>query len=432
MSDFKDRLFSGVGTLALTATAAATGSITLHGEASAQWLWDRDRNVSVTQRPRAEYDALGVRSGAFIWRPRADLGIEHNDNIFATATAEQSDTIFVINPSLSVDTTWSTHAFSAFANVLHREYSDFSDESTTDYSFGTSGRIDIVRGSSISASASHSRGTEPRTSAGAAGSTTEPIRFDTTNFAIGGDHVFNRLRLRGGYDVSKADYDDAPLIGGGIASQGFRDRTQHRFTARADYAVSPDTALFARYRHNERDYRLSPPAIPAARDSDGYTFDVGVEFDLGGLARGEIGLGYMKQKYDDPGFTDSEGFSIEGLVEWFPTQLTTVTLSAQRNIEDSGIAAAAGYIGTSFAAQLDHELRRNIILTGRIDYGNDDYQGIDREDERWGATIAATYLMNRNVGIRAGYNYVDQRSSGAAGNRDFSVNRFTVGLVLQY
>lgn len=429
---FKDKLFSGVGGLALTATAATTGSIALHGEASAQWMWDRDRNVSVMQRPRPEYDALGIRAGAFIWRPRADLGIEHNDNIFATATAEQSDTIFVINPSVSVDTTWSTHAFNAFANVNHREYSDFSNESTTDYSFGTSGRIDIVRGSSISASASHSRGTEPRTSAGAAGTAAEPIRFDTTNFAIGGDHVFNRLRVRGGYDFSKLDYDDARLIGGGVASQAFRDRTLHRWTARADYAVSPDTAVFARYRHNERDYRVSPPGVANARDSKGHVFDVGFEFDLGGLARGEIGLGYMKQRYDNPGFADVDGFSIDGLIEWFPTQLTTVTFTAQRGIEDSGIAASAGYIGTAFSARVDHELMRNVILTGQLDYANDEYQGIDREDRRWGATVGATYLLNRNVGIRAGYNYVDQSSSGAAGNRDFSVNRFTLGLVLQY
>lgn len=432
MAVLKNRMFSGACTLALTATAGAVGSVTAHGEASAQWMWDRDRNVSVMQRPRAEYDALGLRSGAFVWRPRADLGVEHNDNIFATATAEQSDTIWVLNPSLSVDTTWSTHAFSAFANVLHREYSDFSDEGTTDYSFGTSGRIDIVRGSAISASASRSRGSEPRTSAGAAGAAAEPIRFDTTNFAIGGDHVFNRLRLRAGYDASKADYEDALLIGGGVASQGFRDRTQHRFTVRADYAVSPDTALFARYRHNERDYRLSPPAVSAARDSDGYTMDVGVEFDLGGLARGEIGLGYMNQKYVDPAFADTDGFSVEAMIEWFPTQLTTVTLSAQRGIEDSGIAAAAGFIGTSYAAQLDHELRRNIIVTGRLDYGNDTYQGIDREDERWGATARLTYLVNRNVGLQASFNHLDQRSSGVAGDRDFNVNRFTIGLVLQY
>ncbi len=395
-------------------------------------MWDRDRNVSVTQRPRPEYDALGVRAGAFIWRPRADLGLERNDNIFATATATESDTIFVINPSISVDTTWSTHAFNAFANVLHREYSDFSNESTTDYSFGTSGRIDVVRGSSIGASASHSRGTEPRTSAGAAGSAAEPIRFDTTNFAIGADHVFNRLRLRGGYDFSRVDYGAATLIGGGVASQNFRDRDLHRYTVRADYAVSPDTALFARYRYNERDYRLSPPAVANARDSSGYTFDVGVDFDLGGLARGEVGIGYAHQDFDDPIFTDIKSLSVDGLVEWFPTQLTTVTFTAQRSVEDSGIAASAGYVGTAFSARADHELLRNVIVTGQISYATDDYQGIDREDKRWGAVVAATYLLNRNVGVRASYDYVDQRSSGVAANRNFDVNRFTIGVVLQY
>ncbi|GGG94067.1 hypothetical protein GCM10007420_06920 [Glycocaulis albus] len=432
MVGLKNKLFSGAGTVALTLTASGAAGVGAVGTADAQWLWDRDRNVSVTQRPRPEYDALGIRSGAFIWRPQLELGVEFNDNIFATATNEESDTIFVINPSVTVDTTWSRHAFNAFADVRHNEYADFGSESTTDYSLGAGGRLDIYRGSSVGASASHSRGTEPRTSAGAAGFAAEPIRFDTTTFAIGAEHTFNRLRLRGGYDFAKSDYDDALLIGGGVASQDFRDQDMHRFTLRGDLAISPDTAVFARYRHNQRDFRLSPPAVATNRDSDGYTFDVGVEFDLGGLARGEIGVGYMKQEYDSPVFGSVDGVSVDGLLEWFPTQLTTFTFTARRGIEDSGIAASAGYIGTSVSAQADHELLRNVILTARVDYANDEYQGIDREDERWGATVQATYLMNRNVGLTASYSHLDQSSSGTAGPRDFSTNRFMLGVVLQY
>lgn len=432
MAVLKDRLFSGVGTVALTVSAGSAVSAAIPGGAEAQWLWDRDRNISVTQRPRPEYDALGVRSGAFIWRPSLELGAEFNDNIFATATGTESDTIFVIAPAVSVDTTWSNHAFNAFADVRHNEYADFGSESTTDYSLGASGRLDIARGSSIASSLSHSRGTEPRTSAGAAGFAAEPIRFDTTTFAIGGEHTFNRLRLRGGYDFVKSDYEDARLIGGGVASQDFRDQDTHRLTLRADLAISPDTAVFARYRFNQRDFRLAPPAVPASRDSDGYTFDVGVEFDLGGIARGEIGAGYTKQEYDSPVFGAVDGVSVDGLVEWFPTQLTTITFTARRSIEDSGLAAAASFVGTALSAQADHELLRNVILTARLDYANDDYQGIDREDERWGATLQATYLMNRNVGLSARYSHLDQSSSGVAGLRDFRVNRFMVGVVLQY
>lgn len=123
----------------------------------------------------------------------------------------------------------------------------------------------------------------------------------------------------------------------------------HRFTLRGDLALSPDTAVFARYRYNERDFRLAPPAVANNRDSDGYTFDVGVEFDLGGLARGEIGAGYMKQEYENPAFGTVDGFGVDGLLEWFPTQLTTITFTARRSIEDAGIAAASGYVGTGLS-----------------------------------------------------------------------------------
>ncbi|MGP1274340.1 MAG: outer membrane beta-barrel protein [Caulobacterales bacterium] len=432
MVDLKEKLFSSVGAAVLILGAGGAASVAGASTAEAQALWDRDRNVSVTQRPRPEYDALGARAGAFIYRPSLTLGVELNDNIFATATNEETDSILILNPAVTVDTTWSRHAFNAYANVNRKLYNDFTDESTTDYALGAGGRLDIRRSTSLNGSISQSRGTEPRTSAGAAGFAAEPIRFDNKTFSIGGQHTFNRLRLRAGYDFAETDYEDARLIGGGVASQDFRDQDTHRYTVRADYAISPDTALFVRYRYNDRDFHLAPPAVLNNRDSDGYTIDGGVEFDLGGLARGEIGLGYTEQTYVSAAFPKVEGFSFDGLVEWFPTQLTTLTFTARRAIEDSGIAASAGFLGTSLAAQLDHELLRNVILTGRVDYANDDYEGIDREDERWGATAQATYLVNRNLGLTASYSYLDQTSAGIDAANAFSVNRVMFSAVIQY
>ena len=127
----------------------------------------------------------------------------------------------------------------------------------------------------------------------------------------------------------------------------------------------------------------------------------GANFELSNVTRGEIGVGYLRQSYDDPAFKDIEGFGARGQVEWFPTQLTTVTFTASRVIEDSGIPGSAGYINTSLGAQIDHELLRNVILTGQLAWGDDDYDTLDREDKRLRAGVSATYLLNRGVGLRS-------------------------------
>ena len=47
----------------------------------------RDRNVSVRERPKPEYDAAGIPFGNFRMYPELILAPEYNDNVFAVDTA---------------------------------------------------------------------------------------------------------------------------------------------------------------------------------------------------------------------------------------------------------------------------------------------------------------------------------------------------------
>lgn len=408
---------------AVPAVPAVQGQLGHPGE-----MFERDRNVSVIQRPRPEFETSGVRAGAFIFRPELHLALEYTDNVFATASSEQEDFVANINPKITLDSTWSRHSFSADASLLRREYFDFDDESVWNFNAGAVGRVDVVRDTFFQLSGNYAELTEPRTSAGAAGQAEEPIEYDTGTLNAAFERAVNRIKFLAAIDYSAFDYKDAPLFGGGVADQDFRDRNELTYTLRGDYAVSPDTALFARARFNEREYDLSPPAVALLRDSSGYVLDAGADFDLGGLARGEVALGYLEQDFDDPVQPDIDGLSVTGLLEWFPTQLTTVTFNAGRSANDSAVSGAAGFLGTNFGVQVDHELRRNVILTGRIALSEDDYEGIDRTDERFDVTASVTYLLNRHVGMKASVNHFEQDSEGAAGNQDYELNRFIVSL----
>lgn len=394
-----------------------------------QGMFARDRNVSVMERPRPEYETRVIQAGAFVYKPQLNLALEYTDNVFAAASQEEEDFVAVINPQIAAQSTWSRHGFSADASVTRREYLDFTDESVWNYNVGALGQLDVVRDTFFTLGANYASLTEPRTSAGAAGQAAEPIEYDTGLVAAAFERTVNRVRVRGDVDYSTMDYDDAPLFGGGFAEQDFRDRDQIQYKLRGDYAISPDTALFARVKFNEREYDLSPPDVAVLRDSDGYTIEGGADFDLGGIARGAVAVGYMEQRFDSPVFQDIDGLSVDALVEWFPTQLTTVTFIASRGVQDAAIAGAAGYLNTNFTATVDHEVRRNVILSGTVQLSEDDYDGVDRLDERVNYEIAATYFLNRNLGLRASVNHFEQESSGAAGNQDYELNRVAVSLV---
>jgi hypothetical protein len=412
-------------------TVAGFTPLAMAQTSGAESMFERDRNVSVLQRPRPDYDAGGIQNGALLIYPELVLGLEFTDNVFATSGNEESDIIGVITPGLTFDTTWSRHSVSGDISATRREHFDFSDESVWNFTAGAGGQLDITRETNVTAGARYSALTEPRTSAGAAGQAAEPIEYDTWSSYLGAERAAGRIKAQARVDFNVFDYDDAPLFGGGVADQDFRDREEYILSARGDYAVSPDTAIFGRLRYNDRSYDLSPPTVALLRDSEGYTFDVGADFDLNGVARGVIGLGYTEQDYESAALPDIDGLSVEGTIEWFPTQLTTVTVNASRAVQDSAVAGSGGFFATSAGVSVDHELRRNIIISAGVALSEDDYSGIDRTDERLNISGGVTYFLNRTAGVRASYSYVDQDSSGAAGNQDYSKNVIGLSLVLR-
>ncbi|WP_269714838.1 outer membrane beta-barrel protein [Caulobacter sp. NIBR2454] len=412
----------------MTVVFAQTARGALNSASDAQGNFARDRNVSVRQRPHPEYDAMGIRSGAFMLYPQVTASVDYSDNIYGAATNKADDFIFKVQPSLSLASTWSRHALSAYANAAINRYVDFSTEDTEDFAFGADGRIDIVRGSNIALGGNYNRITEPRTSSSTPTGSVDPIQYDLTQFNIAGVHELNRLRLSARGDYRKFNYDDGRTVAGAPVEQDDRDREITSFTGRAEYALSPATAFFVQGAVNKRDYRLQPPVSALDRDSDGYEVLAGANFELSALMRGEFGVGYISQKFDDPTAKKIDGLGARAQVEWFPTQLTTVTFTGARSIEDSGIPGSSGYLSSAVGAQVDHELRRNIILTGKLDYANDDYDGIERKDKRFNAGVSATYLLNRRLGVVAGYSYFDQNSKGLNGGEDFKVNRVSLGL----
>ncbi|MFT4252510.1 MAG: outer membrane beta-barrel protein, partial [Caulobacter sp.] len=161
-------------------------------------------------------------------------------------------------------------------------------------------------------------------------------------------------------------------------------------------------------------------------------------FELAQALRGQVDAGYMRQSYDDYANISTaskknlDGFSTKTKVEWFPTELTTVTFNAGRTIEESVATGSEGFVSNTGALAVDHELLRNVLLSGQASYGKDDYAGIDREDKRTGAKASVAYLLNRRVGVFLTYNYLKQKSDGAAASKSFTDNKLSASVALQF
>ena len=411
-----------IAAIAATALYAVPVSV-----ASAQEEIVDNRNVGVRDRVRPGYDAAGVRAGGFTVFPEASVTGTYDDNIFAANVGEVDDFITTLAAGVSVQSNWSRHALNLNAGLAQYLYADNSDEDRLDWNVGGNGRVDITRDTNISGGLSYAQLHEDRGAPNAPGLAAEPTEYALFQANAALAHRFNRVTTRVGVGYADYDYDDAPLIGGGVLDQDFRDREEFEQFLRLGYDVSPDTNLYIQGTLNQREYDQKPPVVALNRDSDGWAVVGGSEFRLSNLAQGEVYVGYQEQSYDDPTLSDISGLAFGAGVDWFVTPLTTIRIDAASTVEETVAAGASGFLDQSVGLGIDHELMRNVIIGARASYANQDYEGIARSDDVIRAGLGVDYLLNRNFSVGLGYDYTD-RDSNVLG-LDYTRNE--IGLTLR-
>ena len=411
-----------IAAIAATALYAVPVSV-----ASAQEEIVDNRNVGVRDRVRPGYDAAGVRAGGFTVFPEASVTGTYDDNIFAANVGEVDDFITTLAAGVSVQSNWSRHALNLNAGLAQYLYADNSDEDRLDWNVGGNGRVDITRDTNISGGLSYAQLHEDRGAPNAPGLAAEPTEYALFQANAALAHRFNRVTTRVGVGYADYDYDDAPLIGGGVLDQDFRDREEFEQFLRLGYDVSPDTNLYIQGTLNQREYDQKPPVVALNRDSDGWAVVGGSEFRLSNLAQGEVYVGYQEQSYDDPTLSDISGLAFGAGVDWFVTPLTTIRIDAASTVEETVAAGASGFLDQSVGLGIDHELMRNVIIGARASYANQDYEGIARSDDVIRAGLGVDYLLNRNFSVGLGYDYTD-RDSNVPG---LGYTRNEIGLTLK-
>ena len=409
------------GALIALSFALGTGTVAAQEDED---FFIRDKYEAVTERAQPEFDPLPVREGAIEARPHAGFYAGFTDNLFATTTNETDDTFVGFAPSVELDSTWSRHALGFNLDLDHLEYTDVSSESRTNLGLGAEGRLDASNAVALFGSVRFDDLTEPRSNIASLQNAAEPVEFSRVGGEAGIQYQSGRIKVRSAVGLVTFDFDDIELDGGLIQDQDFRDRDETTISGRFSYAVERDWAVFAEGVYTDNDY--DPPNIFNAfnRDSQGTTLRVGSDFELVSLLRGDIGVGYQQYEYDDPSFSDVDGVSVVGNLQWFVTQLTTISGNAQRNVIDPGLVLSNAAIETSVSGRADHELRRNLILTGEARFTNFDFENIARDDDRFTARVGATWKINPNIWLDGSYELTDQSSNV----QDFSENRVLFGL----
>ena len=378
----------------------------------------RGRYTAVTERSQAEYDPEPVRAGAFEIASSLGLSAEYNDNVYATQTGQDDDTYIRVRPEVAARSNWSVHELNAGFLVDHKDYVSLDSETTTDYSGYVGGRLDVQRSFNFRGRVNAASTTEPRYEPASSGSV-EPAQYDTLGASVGAAFRRDRFQIESDIATKEDDFDAAIF--------DYRDVKEDSLFGRASYAVSPDVAIFVQGRTSDLDYDTGN------RDGTRSYVQVGTSFELSAPFRGEIAIGNVRDEKDNPAFNDVDGLSVDGNVQWFPTQLTTVAFRANRGVFDPGILTSPSATNTQFGVRVDHELLRNVVLFGDVGFGKYEFENIDRDEEFTDLQLGAGYKLNKHARLDFSYRLHSQESSGADADPtrlNIDQNIFAVGLKL--
>ncbi|HVZ29393.1 MAG TPA: outer membrane beta-barrel protein [Asticcacaulis sp.] len=425
----KTQLLSMTAGLAIVMGLAAAQSA--GAQATVDNNFGRDRSVAVNDRAKTDYQPLGIRLGAFMANPQIGVSLNSNDNVFYDDAKKKSDVVLEVTPSVEVASDWSRNALAFGISSAIDQYGSATTENATSWNAHASGRYDISSHVNVFGNLSHDDGVLSRSDPLASTNSAKPTKRQFDNITTGFTLVGNRLRLIAQTSQREETYHDVLDNVGGTIPEHLRNLTTYTGSVRVDYALSPNVSVYVNGELNRRKY---DDFNQARFNAKGSILSVGTSFDLDKLARGEIEVGSVNQtqKYQ-PALGKQTSTYVNGKVEWYPTEITTVTFNAGTNFTDAGLSGAPTALVTRAGVNVDHELLRNLILSAGLNGEKYAFKGLDRTDTRQRLSFAANYFLSRRVVLNASFNHDQLKSRGAAAyNKPFTDNNIQVGIVLKY
>lgn len=208
-----------------------------------------------------------------------------------------------------------------------------------------------------------------------------------------------------------------------------RNYNQYGGTLRGSYEWLPGVKPFVEVGADKRIHDLAVDYSGVQRDSDGQSIRGGTTFELTRKLTGEASIGYLTRTYKDPTLSDLHGMTVDASLIYAATPLTTATLTAKSTVDESTITGVSGILRRDASIQLDHSFRRWLIGTAKFGYGVDDYQGLGREDQRYIASVGATYKMSRTMQVKGEFRR-EWLTSNVPG-QDYTANIVMFGIRLQ-
>jgi hypothetical protein len=348
------------------------------------------------------YEALGIKVGSFLVLPAIEFSGGYNTNPQHVPSGPGS-VYYVVAPELHVRSLWASNSLTAdiVGSYTGYETSSFTPTLNAPYlNAKVDGTLDVTRDTQILLEGrSNISTTNPGSPNLQAGLANLPIET-TFGGTAGVDQQLGRLDVSLKGTADRSVFANSELTDGTTATNDWENFNQYAGILRLGYEISAGVKPFVEVSEDTRIYDTATDIFGENRNSDGSSGKFGVAFAIPGWLTGEMAIGYLQRTYQDSVFQDVSGVTVDGSLLWQATALTSAKFTAATGIYESILQGVSGSLSRDFSVEVDHALRTWLIAIGQIGYGNDDYVGLNRDDNRYFAAVGLAYKLNRDVQLR--------------------------------
>lgn len=400
--------------------------------ADAQQLVDTDQ--SVADRPHPEWDPIGLLVPGFVIYPSITSELHATDNYLATELNRKADAFVTIRPEVSVHSRWNRNSLNVRAYVEQQLHANVAHQNVTSGAVFLNGTYDVDHATQFLGRASAGRFVESQAGLGSFLGSFEPVQYDLFTGSAQLSHDFARMSVTGKARVERRNFHDVRGPNNTTLDQDFRDSTVYFIDGDVKYAVGADIGVIVSGHYDNWRYDLRPGSpqfiqgFTLDRDTSGYSLEGGITVQPNSLVWGSIQVGYLRRHYDDPRLQAFSGLTVDANVFWNVTRLTTLHGSATRSVQQSSSPFIAGNVRTEVDLGVDHELYRNVLLSGDLGYARFRANGPSPGGDEFTAGSGVRYLLNRRVTLGASLRH-SRRYSNVAPLR-YEATRATVKVQL--
>ncbi len=399
------------------------------------------KDESVKERPRAEFDPLGIELdellagvgllsreavegkttpfASFNVLPKVNAVGRWESNIFRVESGSITDRIGIISPAVTIASDWDNHSLSTTLSADFGRWSRTTTENYDDLHMTIGGGIDITESLKTTGIFRLERLHEGRGGIDDPGSGVRPLTYLQPSMTLGAEYMADAILLKPTIDVTQFSYDSAvsldPLTS--PPDTKLRDRTDYKIKNRFGYEFQPGTIAFVEPGYLRRDFRRERDRLGFLQDSSVYQVLTGLTWDVSSITFIDFGVGLLHQKFDEPGFKSitAPAFSLTGI--WNATELVTLTAKGESYTSDTTQGGVSSVLVNRLTLTLDYEVFDNLVATWS-GYGEmstfEQQEPPQRQDLGYGTKLGLDYLIGRNftTGVAVGWATLDSNTFG--------------------